>query len=68
MLDEVGWGVEVLELNCGMCLLHSDIVGIECRGQVGCASLRVDETGGCLAGFLGVGVLSWVSILGEGPC
>ena len=62
MLDEVGWGVESLELNCGMCLLQSDIVGIECREQLGCAILRVDETGGCLVGFPGVGVLPWVSL------
>ena len=62
MLDEVGWGVESLELNCGMCLLQSDIVGIECREQLGCASLRVDETGGCLVGFPGVVVLPWVSV------
>ena len=45
-----------------MCLLQSDIVGIECREQLGCAGRRMDETGGCLVGFPGVGVLPWVSV------
>ena len=54
--------MELLELNCGMCRLQSDIVGIECREQLGCVSRRVDETGGCLVGFPGVVVLPWVSV------
>ena len=45
-----------------MCLLQLDIVGIECREQLGCAGRWMDETGGCLVGFPGVVVLPWVSV------